>query len=69
MPFSRFSNVICASVLTVAAAITGSGRESDAPPARVLPGNRFLVADRIREHLPITTMNLVVNWRTEVAGR
>jgi hypothetical protein len=34
-----------------------------------LPDGRFLVADRIREHLPITTMNLIVNWGTEVAGR
>jgi hypothetical protein len=34
-----------------------------------LPDRRFLVADRIREHLPITTMNLIVNWGTEVAGR
>jgi Tol biopolymer transport system component len=32
-----------------------------------LPDGTFLVADRIREHLPITTMNLVVNWRSEIA--
>jgi eukaryotic-like serine/threonine-protein kinase len=33
----------------------------------VLPNGNFLVADRIREHMPITTLNLVVNWANEVA--
>ena len=31
-----------------------------------LPNGNFLVADRIREHQPITTLNLVVNWANEV---
>ena len=32
----------------------------------LLPNGHFLVADRIREHTPITTLNVVVNWASEV---
>ena len=29
-------------------------------------GKGFVIGDRIREHLPITTLNLVVNWAREI---
>jgi serine/threonine-protein kinase len=41
-------------------------RRNDMAVFTPLANGKFLVADRIREHLPITTMNLVVNWREEV---
>ena len=44
-------------------------RRPDLSAFTTLPNGHFLVADRIREHLPITTMNLIVNWANEVGGR
>jgi len=38
----------------------------------VLPlprGNAFLVADRVREQLPLTTLNLIINWQAEIEQR
>lgn len=38
----------------------------------VLPlpgGNAFLVADRMREQLPLTTLNLIINWQAEIEKR
>jgi hypothetical protein len=32
-------------------------------------GPGFVVVRRVREHLPLTTMNLVLNWTEEVAER